>query len=458
MLDIGIKKISPLRLSEIMNETTQINTIEVKNYLENLGLDAIPPEWFLALAGFALGAFLTAFIFILARQKLIAKNIEMKVLLEAQQVAFDQAGEFLDKRFRVTAQDALTNNNEQFLQLAQEKLKSAQADGSYDLEKRQKAIADLLTPVQENLKALSGAIEQVKGTDRELREDMKNLSRETARLVGALRDPAAQGLWGEYILEGLLQKSGLIKGVHYETQVTLTTETGKQRPDAIIRMQDGFSIIVDSKAPINQFVQRLAEEMSEEETKAVTLNLAKQVREHVKNLGNKGYWENIESPDFTVMFLPSEHIYSMALRSDPTLVDFAAERDIIIASPTLLMSLLRVVGLGWRQVQLAQNAYEISERGLDLYKRLLVFTGHIEKVGKGIQGAMKSYNDAVGSLERNVLPAARKFRELNRQNSGNDLPVFEPQEDNVRILSLASEDYQEKASQELQKNEDRFRA
>ncbi len=159
----------------------------------------------------------------------------------------------------------------------------------------------------------------------------------------------------------------------------------------------------------------------------------------------KDYWENIDSPDFTVMFLPSEHLYSLALRSDPSLVDFAADRNVIIASPTLLMSLIRVVSMSWRQVDLAKNAQEISERGQDLYKRLLTFTGHIEKVGKNIGAALRGYNDAVGSLERSVLPAARKFKDLQGTASTTpDISVVEQTEDLPRILTLTTEDEDEK--------------
>lgn len=405
---------------------------------------ALPPEFWAAFGGFGLGVVIASLFALIARQKLLSRAIAAEAQLEAGHEALERATETMDQRFGAAAQDALLKSNEQFLQLARERLGAQQADSAHDLEKRQKAIAELLNPVNEHLKALSGAIEQVKGTDIALREDLKNLGRETAKLVGALRDPSAQGLWGEFILEGVLDKSGLIKGVHYETQVTLHSETGRQRPDAVIRMQDGFNIIVDAKAPINEFVQRLSEDLSEEETQAVMHGLARQVREHVKALGAKTYWENIESPDFTVMFLPSEHLYSMALRADPSLVDFAAQKDVIIASPTLLMSLLRVVSLSWRQVELAQNAQEISERGLDLYKRLVTFSGHIEKIGKGLQNALRGYNDAVGSLERNVLPAARKFKDLQRQSHGADLPAFEPQDDNIRHLALAAEDEQEK--------------
>lgn len=397
-------------------------------------------------AGFILGMLIVSVCFLLGRQKLSAQNAELKAQLREREIAFDQAGAALDHRFKATAQEALQKSNEQFLQLAQEKFKASQKDGEHDLEKRQNTIAEMIKPVHKNLEELGKALEQVKGTDNALREDMKSLSRETARLVGALRDPSAQGRWGEYILEGLLDKSGLIKGVHYETQVSMQTEQGTRRPDAVINMQDGFKIIIDSKAPVNKFVDRLSDDMSEEDYNALMHDLSKQVKSRVQDLSKKGYWENLDSPDFTVLFLPSEHIYSLALRADPALVDYASSQNVIIASPTLLMSLLRVVGMSWRQVDLAKNATEISERGTDLYKRLLNFTNHIEKVGKGLQGAMKGYDAAIGSLERQVLPAARKFKDLQGGNALGDLPDFETIEEAPREITLTLEDEREKKS------------
>lgn len=407
-------------------------------------MDSILPEILNAqsLIAFLLGCLCVGIIALITRQRLLTQNAELKAQIKAEKLALETAGAALDHRFKTTAQEALTQSNERFLQLAQEKLKAAQADSSHDLEKRQNAIGEMIKPVHKNLEDLSKALEQVKGTDNALREDLSRLNRETAKLVGALRDPAAQGKWGEYILEGLLDKSGLIKGQHYHTQVSLND--GRHRPDAIIDMQDGFKIIIDAKAPVNKFADRLSEDITEEDYKALMQDLAKQVRERTKELSKKGYWENVESPDFTVLFLPSEHLYSLALRADPELVEFAAAQNIIIASPTLLMSLLRVVGMSWRQVELAQNAQEISARGAELYKRLLSFTGHIEKVGKNLQTAMKGYDAAVGSLQSSVLPAARKFKELQGASNAGELPEFDQIEEPPRVISLTPEDEQEK--------------
>ncbi len=392
-----------------------------------------------------LGGLFAATLFYFSRiTKLERQNAELSAQIKSERVAFETLNAEMNNRFRLTAQEALEKSSEAFLQLAQEKLKSAQADNAHDMDKRQKAIDVMVKPVNERLEELAKALQAAKGTDDELRKDLRYLSNETAKLVGALRDPSAQGMWGEYILEGLLEKSGLMKGVHYETQVSMQDASGaRQRPDAIINMQDGFNIIIDAKAPINEFVQRLAEDMNEAQYKEVMNGIARQVKSHVKSLGSKGYWENVESPDFTVLFLPSEHIYSTALRADPTLVDYAAKQNIIIASPTLLMSLLRVVGMSWRQVELAKNAQEISELGGELYKRLLTFTDHIGKVGKNLQTAMNGYDAAVGSLEKSVLPSARKMHELQGKTAA-ELSTLDAIERTPRVLSLTEDDDKEK--------------
>lgn len=330
--------------------------------------------------------------------------------------------------FRLLAQEVLKTSQEQFLLLAGEKLKAAQSEGAHDLEKRQTAIAEMVKPLQKHLEVLGGTVEQIKGTDLALREDLKNLTRETARLSGALRDPTAQGRWGEYILEGLMENSGLIKGVHYVTQETMAV-TG-HRPDMIINLNDGLKIVVDAKTPLNQFTASLEQARTEDESGQIMKDLAAQVRSHILALSKKGYWENLdaESVDFTVLFLPSEPLFSMALRGDPALADLAASKNVVLASPTLMMALLRVVKMGWRQVDLAQNAKQISEQGAVLYQRLSTFAGHLEKVGRGISGALDGYNNAVGSLERSVYPAARKLQDMGVEDGGKkivDLTLIE---------------------------------
>lgn len=385
-------------------------------------------------AGAALGALIVALIY-RARVARLQANLEAQLDLRGQ----------MENQFALTAQQAVKNAHESFLQLAESRLKEAHKDNAHDLEKRQKAIDELVKPVHQNMEALSKAMEQMKGTDQALREDLKNLHKETSKLAGALRNPAARGNWGEGILERLLQQSGLIKGVHYTLQTTLPGEDNRLRPDAVVNLPDSLHIVIDSKAPINDFIRNLDnDDASEGDQRALQTGLAQAVKGHIQQLSKKAYWEQLNSPDFVVLFLPSEHLFSAAIQADPTLLDLAADKKIVMASPILTMSLLRVVGMGWRQVELAKNAQDISDQGQELYKRLLKFTDHMGKIGKHLQNAMKGFDEATGSLERSVLPSARKFKDLQTAAQLDDVPEFTAIEQQPRALNLTSDDEQEK--------------
>ena len=359
-----------------------------------------------------------------------------KAALEAH-IAAKDAG--MDDHIRALAQNALQMNAENFLMLAQEKLKQSQDGVKFDLDKRSQAISEMVKPVEKYLAQLKGAVDQLHGTDKAIRDDLVRLSTETAKLTGALRNPAAQGRWGEYVLERLLDKANLIKGVHYETQKSITTDEGRLRPDVTITLQDGFSIVVDAKAPVTEFINRMDDVMDEAGRADLNASLARAVRGHIRALASRGYQEQIGGVDFTVLFLPSEHIFSSALSADVELVDFGAENKVVIASPTVLMSLLRVVALSWRQVELAKNAQDISKLGSELYERIASFAGHLDKVGKGVEGALAAYNKAVGVLEGRVLVSARKLKELHAAPSGADIEAPRMIESAARPVTQAAD-------------------
>ena len=312
--------------------------------------------------------------------------------------------------FKSLALSALQSNNEQFLALANERLKAANERGANDLDKRTLEIEKMVKPIEKELVRLNTLSEQMQGTDKAIRNDLLSLQRETSKLSGVLRNPSAQGRWGEFVLETILDKANLIKGVHYNTQEQIE---GGRRPDVIINLHEGFRIAIDSKAPINEFIARLDDDISEEESLVIQSNMARAVRGHVKSLGSKNYQDNVGGSDFVILFLPSEVVFSATLKSDPDIVDFASENHVVIASPTLIISLLRVVGLSWRQVEMAKNAAEIAELGGELHKRFSKFLEHFGKIGKNINAALDAYNDSVGSAERSIIPAARKFEKLN---------------------------------------------
>lgn len=359
-----------------------------------------------AAIGTAGGLLLASCFFLVWLASLARQKAALEARLETERAA-------LEGQFQGLAQSVLQSNTENFLTLAQEKLKQAQAAGAHDLDKRSDAIAQMVKPVEKYLEQLKGAVDQLHGTDKAIRDDLKILQGETAKLTGALKNPAAQGKWGEFVLERLLDKANLIKGIHYETQMVMEGADGsRQRPDVVIHLQDGFNIVIDAKAPITEFINRLDDEMTENGRMDLARHLARAVRNHIKALGGRGYWAQLDSPDFVVLFLPSENLFSTALMADPDLVDFAAENQVVVASPTLMISLLRVVGLSWRQAALAKNAQDISKLGSELYERISSFKGHMEKVGKGIEGALGAYNKAVGAMDSRVLVSARKLREL----------------------------------------------
>ncbi len=354
----------------------------------------------------------------------------------------------MENQFRVTAQEAMheavKKAHETFLPMAEARLKDAQKDSAHDLEKRQNSIDEMVKPVHKKLEEMNKALEQVQGTDKALREDLQNLNKETAKLAGALHNPIARGNWGEVVLERLLENSGLLKNVHYRLQNTLQGDDGRLIPDAVVQLPESLHIVIDAKAPINDFVRNMDEDLDEKPYRELQTGLAKAVKERIQDLSKKAYWEQLNSPDFVVLFLPSEHLFSAAIQADPTLLELAAERKVVVASPVLMMSLLRVVGMSGRQIDMAKNASDIAEQGTELYTRLLTFTSHITKVGKNLQGAMSGYDAAVGSLEKSVLPAARKMKDLQGASSVAEIPEFDPVERPPRLISLTDEDEKQK--------------
>ena len=398
------------------------NTMNTGQILQQVSIDPLS-----AALGFAAGAALLALFWARAAQRAAALDAR----LESERAA-------LSDHFRSLAQSALQSNNEQFLALAGERLRAAQEKGVSDLDKRTVEIEKMVKPIEKELLRINALAEQLQGTDKAIRDDLQNLHRETAKLTTALRNPAAQGKWGEFVLEAILERASLRKGIHYETQTGID---GGGRPDVIINLHDGFKIAIDSKAPINDFIARMDEDMSEAQAKEIKSAMASAVRGHVKKLGERAYQESLKGCDFVILFLPSEAVFSAALNSEPALVDYASERNVVIASPTLIISLLRVVGLSWRQVEMAKNAADIAELGAALHARFATFLSHFAKIGKNLNSALSSYNDAVGSAERSVLPPMRKFVKLNAINQAEKLPDLALIETAPRqILSLGEAD------------------
>jgi len=350
----------------------------------------------------------------------------------------------LREAFQALSAGALERNNEQFLQLAKTSFETLQAQAKGDLELRNKAVEGLVTPLKESLdklqqhnrelerarhQAYGGLTEQVKN----LMAAQEKLNTETGKLVTALRAPQGRGRWGEMQLRRVVEMAGMLDHVDFREQQSVSTEEGRLQPDLIVNLPGGKQVVVDAKTPLLAYLE--AVEAEDEELRTAKLREhAAQVKTHVKKLSAKAYWEQFPSaPEFVVMFLPGESFFSAALEQDPELIELGAQQRVILATPTTLIALLRAVAYGWRQERITENAERISELGRSLYERLAIMTEHFQKVGGSLQRATKAYNDTIGTLERNVLSAGRRFTELGVV-SKRELQVLEPVEGSVREI------------------------
>jgi DNA recombination protein RmuC len=357
-----------------------------------------------------------------------------------------RASEELRNAFKAMASDALKSNNLSFLVLAKESLERFQTEARGDLENRQKAVADLVAPVRDSLNKVDAQIQQMEvargDAYGELRAQVqslittqKELQSETGNLVRALRTPNVRGRWGEIQLRRVVEIAGMLNYCDFTEQETVTTETGRLRPDLVVKLPGGKNVVVDAKTPLQAFLE--AFETNDEETRRACLaNHARQVRDHMKTLAGKNYWEQFDpTPEFVVMFLPGETFFSAALEQDPGLIEQGVLNHVIPASPTTLIALLKAVAYGWNQEKLARNAQQISLLGKELHDRLRLLTAHITAVGTGLDRAVESYNKTVGSLESRVLVSARKFAELGA-SVAEDIPELQPIETTARTLSF----------------------
>jgi DNA recombination protein RmuC len=340
---------------------------------------------------------------------------------------------------------ALDANSETFLKLAREVFGRDQASAQSSLKEREVAIAQLLEPIKESLRKQE---EQAQSIVREHRESAGKiagqieslvnvqalLQRETRNLSTALRRPEVRGRWGEITLRRVVELAGLSEHCDFEEQAHVQAQPGERgalRPDLLVRMPESRTIVVDAKTPLDAYLEAI--EAPDEESRRTALRRhASQVEQRVRELGQKSYWEQFEhSPEFAVLFLPGDQFLSAALAENPDLIESALKQRIIVTTPSTLMALLKVIAYGWRQNLLTENAREIRKLGDDMHKRLGVFISHMQKVSRSLGNAVSSFNDSVGSMERNLLPQARKFTELGV--AGETLPSVDPIEQLVRL-------------------------
>lgn len=413
------------------------------------------------LAGLLIGWGLTYIGRVKLEHALALKETELKA--QAQQdvereQALTLAAERLSGVFSQLANQHLSSHSETFLKLAKESLGSHHERAKGELAAREQAVEALVRPIRDALQrtesqinALEKSRQTAYGTIKAQLEAMaagqQTLSAETRNLVNALRRPEVRGQWGEITLRRLVELSGMVEHCDFVTQAHQETEQGPIRPDLIIHMPDRRQVVVDVKTPLDAYLDATQAENDEDRGKALARHATK-VNDRIRELASKAYWAQFEeSPDFVILFIPGDQFLSAALAEKPNLLEDALRQQIILATPTSFVALLKAIAYGWQQLEVAENATEIRKLAVQLYERLTTFASHLGNVGKELGGSVQAFNKAVGSLERMVMPAARRFTELG-VNPKQPLPTMKAVEDSPREVSSETTDDEPQSAEE----------
>ncbi len=423
----------------------------------------LEPGWQLGLAiGAALvaGALAAYFIMRVRTDKLIdtykEKINELNTQLKVEQTQYSEkiealreSREQLKETFSALSKHALDANSESFLQLAQQKLGLFETRAQANLNEKEKAIETLLKPMAEALNKTEKQITEIEKERKQaygsiteqlklVNEAQHGLQSETEQLVRALRRPEIRGQWGELTLKRLAELAGMVNHCDFEEQATAEVAGNRNlRPDMIVRMPEKRELIVDAKTPLDAYISAI-QSNSQQEQEGHLKHHARKVRERMKELASKAYWSQFsQSPDFVILFIPGEQFLTSALDYDDKLLEDAFANRVILATPTTLVALLRSVAYGWQQASISENAEKVRDLAQDLYKRLYTFCSHLERVGKHLDDSVTNYNKAVGSLERQVLPGARKFTELGvkAKEEINSLEEIEKKSRNIQMTN-----------------------
>ena len=365
--------------------------------------------------------------------------------LESQRTILDEAKLTLSDTFRSLASEALAGNNKGFLALAEEKFKALKEETAIELNHRHTSLEALVNPLSESLRTYQQETKALE--DKRLREfssvseQLKHLATaqstlqsETSKLVNALRSPHVRGRWGEIALRKTAELAGMSAYCDFHEQQSVATETGRLRPDMVVKLPAGREVIVDSKVPLSAFLESL--EANTDDSRDIALKRhADHVKTHVRQLASKEYWDQFSAaPEFVVLFIPNDSFLAAAAEQDPGLIESALSQKVVIATPTTFIALLRAIAYGWRQEQVAESAERISQLGQELAERIGTLVEHFSKVGQTLGRAVESYNATVASLENRILPSARKFKQLG-VNTRKEIPDLQPVEQSPRPAS-----------------------
>jgi DNA recombination protein RmuC len=343
--------------------------------------------------------------------------------------------------FKSLSADALRANRSDFLEQAKQAFAQLQQQSTGDLDQRKQAVEALVKPLRESLEKMDGKISEIEKTRATaygaLGEQLKALTLQhlqlqtaTTGLSSALRSTTYVGSWGELQLRRVVEMADMLAYCDFTEQEA----AGGLRADLVVRLPGGQRVVVDAKTPLESY--RAAAEAGDDASREARLDEhAQKVRGHIDALGSKNYWEQFQpTPEFVVLFLPGDHFLTAALHADPSLMDRALSKKVLLATPTTLIALLKATAYGWRQETVSRNAEEVSALGRQLYDRISTFADHLDGVGSGLKSALKSYNAAVGSLEQSVLPGARRFAELGAKGA-KELPSPAQIETGVRDVA-----------------------
>ena len=378
-----------------------------------------------------------------ARRDLVAAQMELAAVRADHKARTEElaiAREQLDTQFKGLAAGVLKESTESLLSQAKEQFDSQRQVDAAELEQRKEAIDNLVAPIRESLERLgthANDIEQKRvGAYERLTTQIASLQRVAGSLSEALRSPNIRGQWAEQELGNILELSGLRQHIDYHPQHTVSVPGGRIRPDAVVNVPGGLKVVIDAKAPLENYL-KAHEADNDSQARELLTSHAAAISRHAKSLGERDYAAAVTgSPDFVLMFVPADPILDAAMKVQPTLWEQVwRDHQVLIATPGLLLAFLRTVALAWQQQDMQENAQGIADLGKELYDRLRVFADHMEDMGTGLGRALAAYNRGVGSLEGRVLPQARRFEDLGATADTRTLPRLAPVEDVVRPLS-----------------------
>jgi DNA recombination protein RmuC len=374
-----------------------------------------------------------------------------RALGQERLATLSDAQERLSTSFKALSAEALQSSMAQLAELSRSQLQATQAEAKGDLEKRHQAVEQLVAPLREQLGRVDAQLLRLDQERREsrgrleaqlrnLNETGERLRSETGALVTALRKPNARGQWGQMQLRNVVELAGMLRHCDFCEQTSYPGSETTLRPDLLVNLPGGKHVVVDAKAPL-QGVLDAYEAPNEEERDRHLKDHARLLRKHVKALADKTYWSGLDStPDFVVMFLPGEHLYGAALEADPSLIEDAMARRVLIATPTTLLAILRAVAYGWQQERVAESAQAISELGRELHGRLAKLSSLLATLGNRLNSTVRAFNETVGSYESRVMPGARRFAEHGAVAEGRELPQLEHVTVSARRVQLAEVD------------------